>query len=103
MHDGSGAPPGISGNGGGSAPSSAAVLESALDALRQRAPRSGDGALSPSQLAAFLVPLLSDGSNGSEAPLLERRHRRALVRAVAEHVGPEGVAQVLPQTLPNVR
>jgi hypothetical protein len=83
--------------GGGDVRSnSAAVLDSALDALR------GDqNDLSPSQLTNFIVSLLSDNPPGNS--LLEQKDRRRLARAVIDRVGPDAYTQVLRHALPNIR
>lgn len=83
--------------GGNVHSSSAAILDSALDALRGEQPND----FSPSQLTNFLVSLLSD--NAPDKPLLEQKDRRRLLQAVVERVGPDGLTQVLHHALPNLR
>lgn len=83
--------------GGGDAQSnSAAVLDSALDALRGE-----QNDLSPNHLTNFLVSLLSD--NSPDNSLLEQKDRRRLIHAVVDRVGPDALTQVLHHALPNIR
>ncbi|KAN0062874.1 CCR4-NOT core subunit cdc39 [Thecaphora frezii] len=81
------------------ASSSSSVLDSALDALRQGGP---NGTLGSDQLASFLGSLLSDAVPPN-SPLLQPAHRQRLLAAVSERIGPDATAQVLRQTLPNLR
>lgn len=82
--------------GGDTHSNSAAVLESALDALRGE-----QNDLSPSHLTNFLVSLLSD--NAPDSSLLYQKDRRTLVRAVVDRIGPDAFTQVLHHALPNIR
>ncbi|PWN51417.1 Not1-domain-containing protein [Violaceomyces palustris] len=93
MINGSAAPP------GGDGASSSAILESALDSLRQGGPSAN---LSPEKLYGFLGTLLSDSPQNHQ-PLLLQAHKQRLVSAVVERIGREATGSIIQQTLPNLR